>query len=370
MTKLCIQLAVGFLRFINLFFRPLTVKNRVLIISRQSDKMTLDIQMLYDCLSNRGIETVVLTKTLKKTVGGAISYSAHLMKQMYHLATAKVVILDGYCIIASILPQKKERQIIQMWHALGAVKKFGWQNVDRPDGHSRAIAEAMKMHQNYDYVLAPGAITGAYFAEAFHTSKEKIRYYGLPRIDFICSAARESDEKIKQTYSQITAKEIVLYVPTFRKNAQLDLQKLIDGFNFQRFALIVKPHFLDKGDYSWAERSGVVIDKDYASIEWLRICDKVITDYSAMVFEAAVAGKDIYIYQPDVEDYAHDNGMNMNLAGEAIRKYVCSKPEELFLRLDEPYEKSAIHTFCKKYIEIDTENCTEELCGFIKQLLE
>ena len=67
-----VRLAVSILRFINLFFKPLTLKNKVTIISRQSDKPTLDISLLDEELRRMKIDTVVLTKTLKKSIAGAI----------------------------------------------------------------------------------------------------------------------------------------------------------------------------------------------------------------------------------------------------------------------------------------------------------
>lgn len=66
MSKFLIYGATAVLRFINLFFKPFRLKGKVAIISRQSDAPTLDIRLLTDCLRQQNIETVVLTKTLKK----------------------------------------------------------------------------------------------------------------------------------------------------------------------------------------------------------------------------------------------------------------------------------------------------------------
>ena len=167
MIKILIRLVVIVLRFINLFFRPVSTKAKVTIISRQADEPTLDIRLLDDCLQRNGIKTAVLTKTLKKTPAGAASYCIQLLRQMYHIASSRVVVIDGYCILVSVLPKKKDQKVIQMWHALGAIKKFGWQNIDNPDGHGKVVSEAMSMHRNYDYVLTPGSVTGKFFAEAF-----------------------------------------------------------------------------------------------------------------------------------------------------------------------------------------------------------
>lgn len=364
-----IRLAVIVLRFINLFFKPLPIKEKVTIISRQSDKPTLDIQLLKECLEKNKIDTVVLTKTLNKSIAGIISYCLQMVLQMYHIATSKVIVIDGYCILVSVLPKKKNQKVIQMWHALGAIKKFGWQNVENPDGHSREVSEAMNMHKNYDYVLAPGTVTGKFFAEAFRTPEEKIVYYGLPRIDFIMAHDEEKKEEILYTYPKVKEKVNVLYAPTFRKNAELDLEKLIAGFDFEKYNLIVKKHFLDKGDYSWAKEVGAIVDMKYSSVEWLRICDKLITDYSAMAFEAAILERDLYIYQPDVNSYEQNVGLNVDLHTEAIAEYVCKTEGQLFEKIRQPYKREAITMFRDKYIEVELCNCTAKLCDFIAKLL-
>ena len=99
MRKIIVQFAVTVLRIINLFFRPLSLKEKVVIISRQSDEPTLDIRILDNCLQENGVRTVVLTKTLQKSLKGAVSYCLQMIRQMYHLATSKVVVIDGYCIL-------------------------------------------------------------------------------------------------------------------------------------------------------------------------------------------------------------------------------------------------------------------------------
>lgn len=363
------RLSVMVLRFVNLFFRPLKLKDRVVIISRQSDEPTLDIKILEGHLKERDIQTVILASTLKKSVFGMMKYALHMMSQMYHIATSKVVIIDGYCILVSILPKKDNQKVIQMWHALGAIKKFGWQNAESPDGNGREVAEVMCMHRNYDFVFAPSSITGKFFAEAFRTPEEKIVKYGLPRVDYLRTDDKALTGRIEKDYPTVRNKINVLYVPTFRKNAELDLEKLIGGFDFEKMNLIVKKHFLDKGDYSWAEEAGALVDSRYSSMEWLKNCSKIITDYSAIAFEAAVLDRDIYIYQPDVSDYMHNVGLNVDLAEEAIGRYVCRTENKLFERLNEPYDTEAVISFRKKYIEIDINHCTDDICDFILELL-
>ena len=57
-----------------------------------------------------------------------------MLRQMYHAATSEIVVLDTYCIIISLLKQRKSLKVIQMWHALGAMKKFGYSILDKGEG--------------------------------------------------------------------------------------------------------------------------------------------------------------------------------------------------------------------------------------------
>ena len=365
-----IRIAVSVLRAVNLVFKPMKLKNKVAIISRQSDVPTLDVEMLADALDRENTKTVILTKKLDKSPSGLLSYSIHLLKQMYHIGTSKVVVIDGYCIPVSILPHKKGQTIIQMWHALGAIKKFGWQNTDNPDGHSIEVSEAMCMHRNYDYILAPSEITGKFFSQAFRTPEEKIYYCGLPRIDFLRKTDEKMYDQISTVYGEIREKPVVLYVPTFRKDSAISMENLIESFDFSSFNLVIKKHFLDKGDYSGAREKGAIVDEQFSSMEWLRIADKVVTDYSAIAFEAAAIDKELYIYQPDIHLYENNVGLNINLQDEPIGHYVCSTGEELSALLSEPYDREKAEEFRKKYISVNTENCTGQLTGFITGFLK
>ena len=72
---------------------------------------------------------------------------------MYIIARSRVIIVDGYNIPTSMLKHKKNTTIIQIWHALAAVKKFGYQSVGYADGINPKLAKVLEMHKNYDYVI-------------------------------------------------------------------------------------------------------------------------------------------------------------------------------------------------------------------------
>ena len=147
------------------------------------------------------------------------------------------------------------------------------------------------------------------------------------------------------------------------------MEKLIAGFDFTQMNFIIKKHFLDHGDYSWAVEKGAIVDDIYSSMDWMKLCDKVVTDYSAISFEAASIDRELYIFQPDIEKYASDNGLNIYMEKEAISDYVAHTEEELIDILKKPYDRNAVYAFRDKWLAIDREDCTGSLCSFIISLL-
>ncbi len=73
--------------------------------------------------------------------------------------------------------------IIQMWHSVGTMKKFGYSILDKPEGSSSKVAELMKMHANYDYILAGGDGYKEHLADGFRYSLDKIVTLPLPRVE-------------------------------------------------------------------------------------------------------------------------------------------------------------------------------------------
>ena len=368
MKIILMKITVVIFNIIYLFFKPLKLKNKITILSRQSNKKTVDIKLIENELMSRSIETVVLTKRITKNLTGAIKYAFHMIRQMYHISTSKIVVIDGYCILVSILKKKDGQKIVQIWHALGAIKKFGYQSIGKSGGNGADVSKVMKLYRNYDYVIAPSEATASLYSEAFDIDRKKIKLYGLPRIEYLL---KEEDKikKISEWYPQIHCKKNILYVPTFRRNKVLDIRELIKNFDLEKYNLIIKKHWLDKTDYSWLRQLGVIVDTKYTSMEWLKICDKVITDYSAIAFEAALLEKELYFYLFDITEYKQSVGLNIDLCKESINKYIYIDSKSLCVDLDKPYEISRVKKFRDKYINVNGKNCISKLGGFFVELM-
>ena len=373
MKNIILKILVILLKILYFPMRLLKVKNKVTYITREANKETLDFKSIREELEKEYPEykNVVLAKKIEEKDGilkQLLPSIGNIFKQMYYLATSRVVILDTYCITACVLPHKKETKVIQIWHALGAIKKFGYQTIGTKSGSNENTAKIMCMHKNYDYVLAPSIVTGKLYQEAFNVDEEKIKYIGMPRIDYILSEDEETKTKIYEKYPELKEKENILYVPTYRKGQKVELDELVEKIDTSKYNLIIKLHPLDLKDYEYKEKDGVIYEKKFKTYDLLKIADKVITDYSSLSIEVSLRDLPVYFYTYDLKQYIQDTGLNFDFESEPIGMYKAENVDKLINLLDENYDYDVLREFKNKYISVDTESCTKQIVEFINKL--
>ena len=222
-----------------------TDKNKVLFLSRQSNTVTEDIDFLSRRLVELKPETniVIITKRADKDFASMLEYAFVTLRSMYHLATASVCVLDSYWPAVSVLHHKKQLAVIQMWHAMGKIKKSGYQSLGKKFGRSDMIAREMRMHRNYDIVIAGGRAFNPFYCASFDIESDILYNVGLPRMDKLREGQDEARRQFYETYPGLRGKKIVLYAPTFRKGQTLDPKALVDAFNFDGSQmLVIKRH--------------------------------------------------------------------------------------------------------------------------------
>ena len=194
-------------------------ENKIVYLSRQSNEKSLDMQMLEKEIKTLYPEykQVFRTRTLEKGFWSGLKYLCGLIGDMYHIAGAKVAICDTYSVTISCLQHKKSIKIIQMWHALGAIKKFGLQSVGFAEGRDKKISHAMCMHKNYDIVIAPSKATAQFYEEAFGVEEQNIKIASLPQVDYMLDGKNLKSEFLEKN-PEVKGKKIVMYIPTFREN--------------------------------------------------------------------------------------------------------------------------------------------------------
>ncbi|MEG0830374.1 MAG: CDP-glycerol glycerophosphotransferase family protein [Anaerovoracaceae bacterium] len=343
------------------------VRNKVTFISRQTNSVTLDFSMISNCLLQEYscVEIKMLAMKLEGSIFHKIRYAFHMIRQMYHIATSKVVVLDGYCIVASVLDHKEGTKIIQLWHALCAIKKFGCQTLDTEEGSSSQVAQIMRMHENYDLVMCASEATAAFYEKSFNVSRDKIKILGMPRVDVIKNPKNKNEEILGQ-YPEFAGKKTILYIPTFRKNEGAKVDSLIKGVDREKYNLLIKLHPLDLTQID----KTLQVDRKYGTYDLLKFADYIITDYSAVSVEASILDKPVFFYIYDFNEYKKNRGLNVDIykemgqaASEDINKIIH------WIETNQ-YDIEKLRNFRDKYVEtLNTDN-TQAIAHQIISLIQ
>ena len=342
-------------------------KNRIVYLSRQSNEKSVDMCLLEQAIKkeNPNIQQVFRLKMIDDGISAKIKYCFSVIGDMYYLATSKAAIIDTYSITVSCLKHKDSLKVIQIWHALGAIKKFGLQSVGTKTGRDEKVSKIMCMHKNYDFVIAPSPATAQFYMEAFGVESDKIKICPMPRVDYIL----EKSDRINEFYSLNPSygdKKLVLYLPTFRDKEAVYAQMLKTAFDdIEDCKLIISAHPLSKAKHSeeFAPRG------NFSTYELMKFADVIITDYSACAFEASLLMKPLYFYVPDYDDYCHDRGINVDIRSE-MGSAVFDDADKLTESIvNGEYDMTQLYAFKKKYIQDTNSNNAQILAKFIIKVI-
>lgn len=366
-----IKIGILFLNILYSILKIFPMEKKIVYISRELDKPSVDFLLLKADIEKRypDYKNVILCKTLKKGIVSKFKYILHMFRQMYHIATAQAVILDTYCIAVSILRHRKSLLVIQMWHALGALKKFGYSIVDKPEGTSKKIAKALKMHYNYSYVFASSEYCRKFFSEAFAQSIDTVKIFPLPRVDLFYDSTYKAKvcRKIYSLYPRLykSKKKIIVYAPTFRKeiSSPLDeIQQFIDAVDYDNYELIVKLHPIEQIKY---KNLNAIFDTHFSSFEMFYVADIIISDYSAVIFEGMLFRKPIYLYAFDYKTYNRNREFYVDYQRifDGLIYTDCAK---LLESIDQnSYREDITENILEKMIQRKEKSYTESISDFI-----
>ncbi|MDR1805922.1 MAG: CDP-glycerol glycerophosphotransferase family protein [Clostridium sp.] len=343
--------------------------NSVVFLSRQSDSPSPDFRLLRSELRRQAPE-LKQRCFCRRMDGASLRDLLWLIKPTLALLRARGCFVDGQCIPLSLYSQRPGFVAVQVWHALGAIKKFGKQILDSPDGHSSREAKLWNMHAHYSFIPCASAATQVSYCEAFGYPPQSVPILGMPRVDELLRLLgdEESHGKIFAAHPTWRGMKKILYVPTFRKGKPLELSpllKVLTPEKRRKYKLIVKVHPNDEAPAAPAD----VALTSIPTYELFAVADAIVTDYSAAAIEASLAGKPLYFYVPDLDEYCQSTGLNVHLEEEMPGAVFKDFAELMNAVESESYDYSALERFKEKYIETaDTRNTERIVAEFLGRL--
>lgn len=326
-------------------------ENRILFLSRQEDELPLDFRLIQEELeiSGKDVDIASICYRFAGRSDGVFGFIKASLRSIGHIALAKVVVLDGYWPVLSVLKLREGTRVVQIWHSVGKIKKSGYQSLDTKYGRSSQTAKQLCMHRNYDYIITGGHAWDRYYCEAFDVDDSKLRNFGLPRLDYLVDQADKYRRDVLKAYPEFEKKKIVLYAPTFRTNEEVAWQDLARGFlkHSDEICFLCKLHPRQIGK---VDMPGVYTCDDFSTMELLPASDVVITDYSSICLEAAALNKRIYYYIYDIDQYMEKNGINLDMRS-CVPNASYTEAEKLVEDLvNDVYDEEELQEFRSNYL--------------------
>ncbi len=294
----------GILSTVNLVVRRFPIReNHITFVSLESDMLEGDLLQIYEEIKDDYTVTCVLMHVARRTLWTEFRYLLNAMIQVWQINRSKVVVINDNNYVVSAF-KRTGVEVIQVWHATGAVKRFG-----------NCLEREYKI-RNYDYIIANGAYWKKPFSEAFGVREEQVYVLGMPRVDKLYDRQyrQREEEKFYQKYPQCSGKKLLLYAPTFRGNIHKGLSGVYLGVADlmerigEEWVLLYKYHPLLAKE-SVVEHPQCINVSAEELYQLFFVSDQLISDYSSIIFDYSLLEKPMIFYVPDLEQYREEVGL-------------------------------------------------------------
>ena len=346
-----LRVALGLFQVLYVVARAIPAPDRVVFLSRQANGATPDIAELRDELLAHHDVTRVSVLARKLDSDRDLFYGLHLVRQVWHLAHARRIVLDSYSFLTSNLRLAPGTRVIQMWHAIGSFKRFGWDDIPADNPRRRQLANVLNMHAGNTTVIASSEAAAENFATAFNVDRATVAVSPLPRVDRLRTDDEwRVDKRDEVRFLELTDPEasdtpVLLIAPTLRSELEDVSNGVINDIVTNGEA---------RGWEIWTSLHPVTDPNAagwFSTIEYLAGADAFVTDKSSMIYEAGLLGIPGFLWAPRetqealfAESYPSE---------DELRPLIVESVEELFAALADPARRAAAADFAARYVAVD-----------------
>jgi teichoic acid ribitol-phosphate primase len=266
-------------------------------------------------------DVVPLLQPYTYDLAGKLRYLLRMARGVYLVQTSGLVVVDNAWLPVHVAPHRPGTTVVQVWHAPGALKRFGADTIGGLTEPERTF-----LHRYYDYVVAPGESAREAWSRALRTPVDRVLPLGTPRTDAFYDTAwlEDARERALAAHPELRGRRVVVYAPTFRgRGAGKHGTSALDGRRLRErlpadVALVVKSHpNLDPATQP-VDGFDIVADHRDDMNDWLAVADVFVTDYSSSIFEWAILHRPLVLLVDDLEAYQADPGLYLDYRTEMI----------------------------------------------------
>jgi teichoic acid ribitol-phosphate primase len=323
-TPLEYRLSAFVLRILGVLFGVLPIRrNRVVLATARLAVLEGNLKEIHDAIRRLrpDAEIVLLLEPYGYGLAAKVGYLLRLVRGMYHVRTAGLVVIDNAWLPVHVAPHRRGTTVVQVWHAAGALKRFGVDTLA-----PLAEPERTFLHRYYDYVVCSGEASRGPWSAALRTPVERVLPLGTPRTDpfFDPAAVTAARERALAAYPVLAGRRVVLHAPTFRGRGsakrgddQLDAAAVRAALAPEDI-LVLKSHpNLDPARVR-TEGYDLVVPPGDDMNDLLALADVLVTDYSSSIFEVALLRRPLVLLVGDLDAYELDPGLYLDMRTDVV----------------------------------------------------
>jgi len=327
-TLLEYRLSSFVLRLVALVCRLVPVRReRVVLATARLPVLEGNLRYIHDAIRRQRPHADIALELRPYSYGlaGKVAYLVRMIRGTWLVHTSGLVVVDNAYLPVHVAPHRPTTTVVQVWHAPGALKRFGADTVG-----GLAEPERRFLHRHYDYAVTAGEASRVPWSRALRTPLDRVLALGTPRTDglFDVDGVAAARARVLAANPSLADRRIVLYAPTFRgRGRHKHGTPALDGARLRGLlpadhALVIKTHpNLDPATQA-TRGFDVVADPGSDMNDWLAAADVLVTDYSSSIFEWALLDRPLVLLVDDLETYERDPGLYLDYRTEMIGRQV------------------------------------------------
>lgn len=356
-------------------------ENKIVFLEIRMQKLTDNFLLLYDQLKKEGNYELVSCHIGEGLVSRK-KQRKNCLAALKEIAEAKYVFINDSTALIGCLDLRPETKVIQVWHACGAFKKFGFSTAEKIFGANREQLLKFPLHKNFTYVTVSSPEVRWAYAEAFNMEDrmDAVVATGVSRTDVFYDKdlIAQAYEKLHRLMPASRTKKVILYAPTFRGRVakayspeEMDLEQMKKALGDQ-YVLIAKHHpFVKKRPQIPESMKEFAADMTETMTieELLMVSDICISDYSSLIFEYSLFERPMIFFAYDLEEYFDWRGFYYDY-DEMTPGPICRTTEEMIdyiQNLDTRFDRQQVIDFKNKFMSACDGHATERILKLVME---
>lgn len=291
---------------------------KIVFVENHAEQISDNFLLLYNLLKQKNYDIHVHYLKVSASSWGRIIIRTIAL--IWDMSTARCVFLSESNSVFGAFTLRENTKLVQLWHACGAFKKWGYSVADKTFGDDKKTLDIYSGHRNYDLVSVSGEAVCWAYEEAFGLQEAPgiVIPLGVSRTDVYFSDKRKQQAYLRLSEFNVLKekRKIILYAPTFRGDIRhakapdkLDLGVLYELCT--EYVVLVKNHPFVKEPMKIPEPYQDFCKEITDQIpmeDLLMVADICVTDYSSVIFEYALMQKPMIFFAYDLEEYYDERG--------------------------------------------------------------